>query len=253
MVSYSELFYSQMRGSNMKSAEVIVPIALAYVPAKMMVDVGCGEGLWAGVFAKYGVDSYGVDGSWVQIDKLQIPHTHFFAKDLEKPFALDKGFDLAVSLEVAEHLTSGAADSFVRSIVAMAPVILFSAAIPLQGGSRHINEQWPRYWTDIFKKYGYIPVDCIRRKVWDDERVSFFYAQNIVFFVKESTLSQYPKLKAEVEAGNGSIPAFVHPYMYLYYAERWRMLVPYLGLIPVPVLHLAKRLIGALRLKRNNR
>lgn len=245
MVAYSEKFYDEMADHNRASAEVVVPMVLSYVPARSVIDVGCGEGLWTNVFQKCGVaDVCGVDGEWVKEERLAIPKTSFIAKDLEKPLALGKKFDLAVSLEVAEHLSASVAAGFVKNLVDLAPVVLFSAAIPLQGGSRHINEQWPEYWAALFKTHGYVPVDCIRRKIWDDKRVSFFYAQNILFFVKESALVQYPGLQKEVEMGNGNAPAFVHPYVFLYYAERWRMLVPYLGMIPLPILHFTKRILS---------
>jgi hypothetical protein len=160
---------------------------------------------------------------------------------------LEKSFDLSVCLEVAEHVPDASADTLVRSLTAAAPVVLFSAAIPLQGGSHHINEQWPSYWAQKFAAEGYVPVDAIRRHVWDDERVSFFYAQNILLFVKKSRLAEYPKLEEEVMAGHGRALSLVHPFIYNYYAERWRMVVPFLGKLPPSLLHGTKKLLARLR------
>ena len=65
---------------------------------------------------------------------------------------LERKFDLAISLEVAEHLKSSSSEDFVQSLTTLAPMILFSAAIPHQGGLHHINEQWLEYWGDLFNK-----------------------------------------------------------------------------------------------------
>lgn len=66
-------------------------------------------------------------------------------KDLTQPLSLGRKFDLCVSMEVAEHLPPSRADSFVADLVGLAPVVLFSAAVPEQGGTNHLNEQWPDY------------------------------------------------------------------------------------------------------------
>jgi hypothetical protein len=51
-----------------------------------------------------------------------------------------KRFDLAISLEVAEHLPEGSAGALVSTLIEAAPVVVFSAAIKGQSGTNHINE-----------------------------------------------------------------------------------------------------------------
>ncbi len=243
-VSYSTEFFDEMVETNLSSARVVVPHVLELMRPSSVADIGCGEGIWLKAFMEAGVTSVqGVDGDWVEKERLQFPKQQFLVADLKEPVVLDKKYDLAVCLEVAEHLPDAASGTLVSSLTNAAPVILFSAAIPLQGGSHHVNEQWPAYWAEKFAVHGYIPVDCIRRKIWDDKKVSFFYAQNIFIFVKKDLLSNYPKLQAEIEAGNGSALSLVHPYMYLYYAERWRSIVPFLGKFPPGILHVVKRFL----------
>ena len=246
--SYNQAFFDEMDEPNLVSARIVVPTVLGFIHPKSVVDVGCGRGLWLKAFMEQGIeDVAGYDGDYLDREKLAFPKEHFHTADLEKPITPDRSFDLAVCLEVGEHLSDSISDALVQTLTASAPVVLFSAAIPLQGGSRHINEQWPEYWEKKFAAHGYVPVDALRRHIWGDKRVSFFYQQNILLYVKESELSRYPKLEEEITSGHGKAPAFVHPHMYLYYAERWRMLVPYLGLIPVPVLHALKRLLNSVR------
>ncbi len=240
--SYSERFYGEMQDANLTSARAVAPLVMSLVGPSSIVDVGCGEGLWLKAFAEAGAEVRGVDGAWVNVDRLAIPKDRFAVCDLEQPFELGSA-DLAMSLEVAEHLPDAVADSFIASLTSIAPVILFSAAIPLQGGSHHVNEQWPEYWEKKFRARGYVPVDAVRRHVWDDERVSFFYAQNILLYVKESELSKYSKLQEEIASGHGKALSLVHPFIFKYYAERWRMVVPFLGKLPVGFLHAVKRFL----------
>lgn len=177
------------------------------------------------------------------MNRLQIPKENFTVADLKEPIEHSRAYDLAVSLEVGEHLPDSAADTFVHTLTSAAPVVLFSAAIPLQGGTHHVNEQWPDYWAKKFSARGFVPVDAIRRHIWEDKKVSFFYAQNMFLFVKKEALSDYPKLQAEIEAGHGQAFPLVHPFMYLYYAERWRSIVPWLGKLPLGIIKSAKRFL----------
>lgn len=83
-------------------------------------------------------------------------------------FGPRRNFDLAVSLQVAEHLPPSSAKGFIDSLAKLAPVVLFSAAIPLQAGAEHLNEQWPEYWAALFKTHDYLPIDCIRGRMSGD-------------------------------------------------------------------------------------
>jgi SAM-dependent methyltransferase len=245
--SYSERFYNEMTDTSTVSAEVIVPLVRSLVSPASVIDVGCGEGKWLAVFKRQGMSVFGIDGDWVKTDRLAIDAAEFAARDLEHPFSIERTADLGMTLEVAEHLPAASADGFVASLVALAPVILFSAAIPFQGGSHHVNEQWPDYWASRFAAHGYVPVDAIRRHIWGDVRVSFFYQQNILLFVKESEIHRYPALVAERENGHGSALSLVHPYLYLQHTERWHAVARVLWKIPVPLVKLGKRILGGIR------
>jgi hypothetical protein len=83
-----------------------------------------------------------------------------------------------MSLEVAEHLPPDRSNSFIAELTALAPVALFSAAIPQQGGTDHINERWQSYWAGLFKKRGFSPLDVIRPAVWENDAVERWYRQN---------------------------------------------------------------------------
>lgn len=185
------------------------------VQPKSVVDVGCGTGGWLAVFKELGIQDYlGIDGEYVDLKMLQIPQEKFLAFDLKQPLPIDKKFDLVVSLEVAEHLPFEVAEMFVNSLTRMGEVVLFSAAIPFQGGVGHINEQWPDYWVNIFQKQGYAVADCLRKKIWNNPKVEFWYAQNILVFAQQSCLEKYPLLAKEVRETTIDRLAIVHPTAY---------------------------------------
>ncbi len=115
-------------------------------------------------------------------DLLCIPETMVRGWTLDRLTPLPRRFDLACSLEVAEHLPQAAAEDFVRLLVAAAPVVLFGAAIPGQGGPGHVNEQRQSWWAAKFARHGYVAVDCIRPAVWHVPDVEWYYAQNILVY-----------------------------------------------------------------------
>lgn len=213
---YTKDFYERLRSGAARSAEVIIPIVLELAPARSVVDVGCGDGSWLAVFRKLGVeDVVGVDGDHVEQEWLQIPRDRFRPADLAKPFNVGRTFDLAVSLEVAEHLPPDCSSGFVDSLTKAAPIVLFSAAIPHQGGENHINEQWPEKWVGHFREQGYLAVDPIRRHVWQRDNVEFWYAQNTLLFARPDLVESNAALKAEFERTDQRQLSLVHPRQYL--------------------------------------
>lgn len=225
--AYGDKFFED-RSDSMNSAKIVVPVVLSLIKPESIVDVGCGTGDWLHVFMEHGVsDILGVDADWVKREYLRIPEKCFLPADLEKPLNITRKFDLVITLEVAEHICAGSAQSFVDSLTSLAPVVLFSAAIPFQGGTSHVNEQWPDYWAGLFRKRGYVPVDCIRSKIWNDKRIEFWYRQNILLFVKEDYLDSHPILKAESEKSKNACLSVVHPEIYIRKYELIAKLIPF--------------------------
>lgn len=180
---YNPKFYREL-ASAQESAREVLPLVLDIVKPAGVVDIGCGTGNWLSIASELGVpDILGVDGPWVK-QQLKIPPAKFIAHDLTTPLKLDRRFDLALSLEVAEHLPASAAGVFVQNLCAAADVVVFSAAIPGQGGRRHVNEQWPAYWADLFHEHHYECYDFLRPRIWNNPGVAWHYAQNSMIFVR---------------------------------------------------------------------
>lgn len=204
-----------------RAAEAIIPIINEFVRPGSVIDVGCGVGTWLSVLGKLGVrDLVGVDGPWVYTKMLEIPERSFIVAELDRPFRIDRVFDLAISVEVAEHLLPERAETFVEDLTRLAPVVLFSAAVPHQGGYHHTNEQWQDYWVSLFASLGYVHIDCVRPRVWRSD-IDYFYVQNSFIYVKSSALSKYPTLAQEYERRKDAPVSLVHPSLYLMKTNPW--------------------------------
>lgn len=201
MAAYTDTFYDVIAEGCRQSAAVVAPIVHDLVEPRTVVDVGCGQGWWTQAFTDLGCETLGIDGSYVSpiCDR-------FTAHDLTTPLPDLGRFDLAVSLEVAEHLPATRAVGFVADLCALAPTILFSAAIPGQGGTGHVNEQWPGYWADLFARNGYTVSGGLRWRIWDDDRVENWYRQNLLI----ATAGELP---AGLEGPHEPFPV-VHPVLF---------------------------------------
>lgn len=122
-----------------------------------------------------------------------------------------KPFSIAQSLEVAEHLYAEYAENFVRTLTSLSDIILFSAAIPHQGGTHHVNEQPPAYWADIFKKYDYVCFDIVRPKVWENTKIAYWYRQNIMLYVHKGKAEIFEALGYKITLKPMHI---IHPLAY---------------------------------------
>ncbi|MCC7446527.1 MAG: methyltransferase domain-containing protein [Anaerolineae bacterium] len=211
---YGEKFFARQKQRSLPSAQEIVRVLLDLLRPTSVIDVGCGVGTWLSVFCTHGVkDIYGVDGSYVNKQHLLIPPERFVEADLRHPFSFNRQFDLVLALEIAEHLPPESADAFVSSLTQLGQVIYFSAAVPYQGGTSHLNEQWQDFWAQRFQQKGYLPIDYIRKAVWQNDKISFWYAQGGLLYVERHYLEAHHDLKKKYEETNLSQLSIVHPKM----------------------------------------
>lgn len=210
-VVYDDKFFDRIGEGASRAARIMVPMILQLVRPKSVVDIGCGDGTWLSVFVEQGVENiWGLDGSYVDTERLLIDKTLFQAIDLTRPERIGRTFDLAVCLEVGEHLPARAAPSFVDMLVDAAPLVLFSAAIPNQGGTHHVNEQWPRYWQILFARHGYQRLDPFRRHICFDLNIPWWYRQNTFLYASQEAIDRSEELQEEKKWAMQSDMEIVH-------------------------------------------
>ena len=176
---YSHDFYDYIDAGSRRSARAVAGLLLPEMKIASLLDVGAGHGAWVAEWLAAGVkDVVAVDGDYVQRDQLAIPAGNFLAHDLATPLDLKRRFDLVQTLEVAEHLPHAKADLFVDNLVTHGDVILFSAAVPHQGGEHHVNAQPPEYWRAKFAARGFATFDFVRPAVADKGDVMPWYRFN---------------------------------------------------------------------------
>jgi SAM-dependent methyltransferase len=164
-----------------------------------LLDVGCGTGTWLFVAQMLGIDDIvGVDGVEIAADRLLMPAEAFRVVDLTTPWTLARKFDIALCLEVAEHLDPHAGRLLVETLTAHADEIVFSAACPGQPGQHHVNCQWPVYWQRLFNGYGFACSDAIRWKIWNDPDVDVWYRQNMFVARRDAAAGTEERLKAVI-------------------------------------------------------
>src|SRR4029079_16068125 len=122
----------------------------------------------------------------------------------DQPIDLGRKFDICLCLEVAEHIGEPRVGILFKNLVAHSDLIIFSAAVPGQGGEHHVNEQAPSYWKALFSEHNFYCQDLLRPIIWDDSEILWWYRQNI--FVASKT-----KLEPEM---NTDIPFLIHPENY---------------------------------------
>ena len=186
MYEYGAAFYSLA----VRSAQRIVPLVAGALPIASVADFGCGQGAWLHVWEDAGADILGIDGPYVDQTRLLIPAEAFLPADLTASLDLGRRFDLVQSLEVAEHLPRTCADSFVGTLTNHADAVLFSGAVPGQGGEHHVNEQPLEFWRERFGACGYRAVDLVRPAVRGDAEVQRWYRCNTVLYVNDAGMTR---------------------------------------------------------------
>lgn len=199
---YTEAYYKRISQEAIQSAEHVYNALNKlrcdnYFVCDNILDVGCGVGEWS-YCPNEEVKYTGID--------FKIPKRSLLIKeeryiDFDLTTLTDQSFgtyDLALCLEVGEHLPEDKADALVSFLCRSSNKVLFSAAIPYQGGIGHINEQWQTWWAELFEKYGFRP-SINQPDIRNNKQIAVWYRQNIVLYELD---------------GTGKVEDYVDPEMY---------------------------------------
>jgi SAM-dependent methyltransferase len=215
---YGDAFYQTHMSASLASARKYADILGEHHRPRTVADVGCGRGTWLQAFAERGATRVvGFDGPWNSQDVMIDDAIEFRPLDLNRPgdAAAGERFDLAMSLEVGEHLEPESSEAFVRFLASLSDVVLYSAAFSGQGGVNHINERPHSSWAQIYARFGYSPYDLFRQRTWGDDDISFWYRQNAFLYVRDDT----PLARRLADAGlqpvaNLAFMDCIHPELY---------------------------------------
>lgn len=226
-MTFSPEVYERIREGCQRSAAALVPFVYDLVRPASVVDVGGGEGWWARSFRMAGAQrALVLDDSAPLATEPESVRVHdgvefaWFNAVRHAHWSLEEKFDLAVCLETGEHVPEDTADYLVSFVTAAAPVVLWSAAIPGQGGHGHVNEQWPEYWASLFRARGYACAD-LRNRFWDDETIEPWYRQNLLLFANLDQITRDPERFYNLittKWESAPIRGLVHPRIY-----EWRI------------------------------
>lgn len=194
-IAYDNEHHLRSFARGIQSAGRVAGLVYPVVGPRSVVDVGCGLGYWLRAFLDAGAgEVLGLDGDYLDRSRMAIPAEAFRVMDLNRPEAINRSFDLALSIEVAEHLRPESGPTFVAFLCDLSPCVLFSAAIPGQPGHNHINARWPGYWKALFQERGYVGFDFLRPAIWHDESLMLCHRQNLLFFAREDVAPRFDAL-----------------------------------------------------------
>lgn len=187
-VVYSEDYYSKRQKDPWRrEAHNISRIFIDEFSPNSVIDFGCSIGSYLEPFHEAGIDILGVEGNPAAFNYAVVPREFLVVHDLREPYITDRKFDLAFSIEVAEHIPEAFDDAYVDTIANASDTVVLSAAPPGQGGTHHVNEKPRSYWKGKFEdrgmKYDAKTVEVLRRKI----NVEFinYVPENIFVFVRE--------------------------------------------------------------------
>lgn len=192
---YKESFFCRRYKLHWRAEHVCKAIMYTISPISV-IDVGCATGDLVLGFGEYNIFSKGLEGAKTVSKYLVIPESDVAFRDLRVPMysapflPIPLKYDLAMCLEVVEHIEIEFADILVENLCVMGDKILLSAAPPGQGGHHHVNCQHPEYWDKKFLRGNYKRNQEVAEKVkyyllpWKHKPGIKAFYQNMLYYEK---------------------------------------------------------------------
>lgn len=206
---YTTKYYSEIISGSTKSRDIVYQIPEIYTPGQSIIDIGAGLGFWG-----MGISNYFAVDYKIPEKLLKIPVENYREWDItsDKPFPFPGKYDLALCMEVMEHVPEEHAERVIKLLTSLSDKILFSAAIPGQGGVGHVNEKFQTYWEALFRKFNYYPL----LQLPDHQDIEIWYRNNACLYVNYPT-----SLKLQ---------DYIHPELYTNIVgtlTNWQNILPY--------------------------
>lgn len=154
MENYSKEYYKSINKDESAQAKALGEILIKLYRPNSVVDIGCGTGLYLSQFKciQYGFD---ISPDAFDPEVIQVERGLVDIRDLTQPMNVNIKSDLAICLEVVEHIGSENADILIENISKWSDTIVMTAAPPGQAGLNHVNCQPMSYWEEKMAKYGF--------------------------------------------------------------------------------------------------
>ncbi len=198
------LFYGT--DQTLSSTRIIVKVINKYLPKiNSVIDLGCGMAAFAKAFQENGSNEITIiDHPKLDVSKCVVKDNYTFTPcDLDIAIPVVQKVDLLICTEVLEHIGYNRSLKVLDYIVSCSDIILFSAAIPRQGGLGHINEQRHNFWISEFRKRGFQNFDLFKLDLINNTEVLYWLRQNLFIFHRnqpvDSILNTMPILGNEFE------------------------------------------------------
>lgn len=170
--------------------EAIAKAIIEVYKPKSIIEFGCGKGDLTKSLARHGIEIIAIDG-YSNPDFSKFPQITFSSLNLNDELEvttflskLNSKFDIAISLEVAEHLNPVISSSLINWMTSLTDIVIFSAAVLEQGGDGHINCRPREFWYKEFQNNGFMISDKIREKLRYNKRVGPWYRHNIIDYYR---------------------------------------------------------------------
>ena len=186
-VMFNKSFFDKNLKWNVPIAKKLVELIMRFFTPQSVVDVGCGNAEFLAEFKKENILIKGYEGSRHALENSLVDRKFIEQFDLRNKIISQRRYDLALCLEVAEHIDKKFSRILVDSLTVLADTIIFTAAPPGQGGHFHINEQPKEFWIEKFQAKGFTYEVQISQKIRDEARknnILSWYSDNFMVFRK---------------------------------------------------------------------
>lgn len=189
------LFYGSEAKSYISAKEVVGELNKLLPKINSLIDLGCGMAAFAKIFQENGVKEITlIDHPSLDVSNCLIKDNfQFIPCDLDNYLPLQLKADLVICTEVLEHINLKRSIEILDYIVSCTDIVIFSAAIPKQGGTGHINEQHHKFWIDKFKERGFEYTDSFKAHIIKNKKIHFYLRQNLFIFFRNQ--AQHSPLK----------------------------------------------------------
>ena len=156
---------------------------------RTVIEFGCGPGHLTKALSKLGIKVDAIDGfstpDFDGFSNILFTTIDLNNEDQLSDFLDNKQYDIAICTEVAEHLNPTISQTLIKYLTKCSPVVVFSAAVPFQGGHGHINCRSRGFWHNIFIKHNFQLLDSLRNKLRENDNLAIWYKLNMLDYVSK--------------------------------------------------------------------